>query len=296
MFGTQSLFGIRKKNKAADKNNNSATVNSIPVPNEAPVNKTSENFNIPESKTRRKTMISSKKPEISSDLSDITPPSKINQDPPKDTNQPQSNTLNSSGSLDSSTQVRDRSKRPAPRTPISVFEDSDSDSESQVEVYTIRRAPQESLDQLMFSPTSLIPLASAIQMKFDINFSEGFPSLIDASLQANSSRYTQAIEASEQTMLEIEQTTAESQKLCDELANKSIDIENKAIVTLDTMKKTHSNLNSLIDARMSISVYFILFMYWLFRSILHVLQYVGGFVSGIFKTNISGDKEQKSQK
>ncbi|EAY12371.1 hypothetical protein TVAG_246030 [Trichomonas vaginalis G3] len=294
MFGTQSLFNIGKKSKRKSKDESSEKSAAV-VPNEAPITRTSESLLPNHPKTRRKTLMSKVAPNIDIDSSDVTTNSTVSQAPIA-TNSNNSATANISSTTTSTTPSHDSSRRPANKTPISVFSDSDSSDDSTSVVTTVFTRERETLDQIMFSPTSLIPLANAIQLKFDMKFSEGFPALIDASLQANSSRYSQKIDDSEQVISEVETMTKESMELCNQLADKTNDIETKADVTLGTMKKTHAKLNSLIDAKLSISIYLILFIFFVFRSIISVLTYVGTFVGGIFKANIATKREERKKK
>ena len=99
--------------------------------------------------------------------------------------------------------------------------------------------------------------------KFDVKFSEGFPQLVDAALEANSATYIQQMERAKNVISEVEELTKEAEIKTKKLMEKSESVEEKADVVLGQTKKAHSDFNSIINFRLSITVYIVLFfLFW----------------------------------
>ena len=196
---------------------------------------------------------------------------------------------------------------------ISLSDDSDEDSDDISSVTKLASQSKQQSEQpqvahnvveqsttlengeIMFSNSSLVPLGTAIQMKYDVKFSEGFPRLIDATLEANSITFMKRTENAKKNIDEIELLTEEATKKSKTLTKKGDNIESKADVALGQVKKTRSEVQVIMHGKLSICAYIVLFFLFLVHLVTNVFSSASSLMKKLFRVNIgTAKKAEKS--
>ena len=133
---------------------------------------------------------------------------------------------------------------------------------------------KERNDSIIFSPSSLIPLTNAIQEKYDVPFTESFPNLIDAALEANSSVYINTIYNAKNTLNEIISISNEAEENSTRLLAKSEAIQAKADIALGQIHNAKNSVNTVLRSRFSVAVYIIFFITFLINTLFSLFNYM----------------------
>ena len=155
-----------------------------------------------------------------------------------------------------------------------------------------KTSQKQTTDQLTFSQASLVPLCVNIQMKYDVPFSEGFPLLIDAALEANSATYVEQIDFVKKTLDQVTALSDEAEKKSLLLQQKGDNVEVKAESALSKIKKTRAEINSVIKSDLPLCTYIVFFFLFILNFLSKVADFGTSLVKKIFKVNIPTTKTE----
>lgn len=151
--------------------------------------------------------------------------------------------------------------------------------------------------EVMFSARSLIPLGAAIQEKYDVKFSEGFPYFVDASLEANSLLPKTKLDLAENNFNQTEKSINCTLESCHTLHQRGDALLSLAEEALENTKKTRKEFDNLVQIPHSFGSYILVIMLFIINLLKKLKNVIGNIIQKSFRIEKTQDDDtQRDEK